>query len=222
MQEAAKHLAKSRATDREEQVAALQEASDRISRFVQAHSLMDQDPAAAVMLCQQLLQEAPEQLVRAVSECCLQVGETHSTSLRRQHNWSIRTSCTRAHSVDLRRCLFTESMARCCCVTSARQGPIPDLAVGDVYGLLIEYSINAQGNMQQALQLVEQMMDRHLSPGQHLGPEVFAAVQQVSRRPAACPAPLGSICLMQIRNGCVGLALIPRQLHVCQSATNMG
>jgi hypothetical protein len=63
MQEAAKHLAKSRATDREAQVAAVQEASDRISRFVQAHSLMVQDPAAAVALCQHLLQEAPEQLV---------------------------------------------------------------------------------------------------------------------------------------------------------------
>lgn len=64
MQEAAKHLAKSRATDREAQVAALQEASDRISRFVQANSLMVQDPAAGVTLCQQLLQEAPEQMVR--------------------------------------------------------------------------------------------------------------------------------------------------------------
>jgi hypothetical protein len=63
MQEAAQHLAKSRATDREAQVAAVQEASDRISRLVQAHSLMVQDPAAAVTLCQQLLQEAPEQLV---------------------------------------------------------------------------------------------------------------------------------------------------------------
>lgn len=76
-----------------------------------------------------------------------------------------------------------------------------------MYGLLIEYSINAQGNMQQALQLVEQMMDRHLSLGQHLGRDVFAAVQQVSWRPAACPAPLGSTSPMQIRTGCVGLAL---------------
>jgi hypothetical protein len=63
MQEAAQHLTKSRATDREAQVAAVQEASDRISRLVQAHSLMVQDPAAAVTLCQRLLQEAPEQLV---------------------------------------------------------------------------------------------------------------------------------------------------------------
>lgn len=113
MQEAAKHLAKGRTTDREAQVAALQEASDRISRFVQAHSLMDQDPAAAVALCQQLLQEAPEQLVSAVSStswCCLQVVEGHSTSPRRPHNWSIRPSCTRAH---LRWCLFSESMACC-------------------------------------------------------------------------------------------------------------
>lgn len=76
-----------------------------------------------------------------------------------------------------------------------------------MYGLLIEYSINAQGSMQQALQLVEQMMDRHLSPGQHLGPDVLAAVQQVSGRPATCPAPLGSTSLMQIHTGCVGLAL---------------
>lgn len=65
MQEAAKHLAKSRATDREAQAAALQEASDRISRFVQAQSLLAQDPAAAMALSQQLLQEAPEQLVSA-------------------------------------------------------------------------------------------------------------------------------------------------------------
>lgn len=63
MQEAGKHLAKSRATDREAQLAVLQESVDRISRFVQAHSLMAQDPAAAVALCQQLLQEAPEQPV---------------------------------------------------------------------------------------------------------------------------------------------------------------
>jgi hypothetical protein len=62
MQEAAKHLAKSRTADTA-QLAALQEASDRISRFVQAHSLIEQDPAAAVSLCQQLLQEAPEQVV---------------------------------------------------------------------------------------------------------------------------------------------------------------
>lgn len=98
MEEAAKHLAKSRTTDREAQVAALQEASDRISRFVQAHSLIDQDPAAAVALCQQLLQEAPEQLVSAASctsWCCLQVGERHSTSARRPRNWSIRPPCTR-------------------------------------------------------------------------------------------------------------------------------
>lgn len=80
---------------------------------------------------------------------------------------------------------FTERMACCCCVACSPQGPIPDLAVGDVYGLLIEYSINAQGNMQQALQLVEQMMDRHLSPGYHLSPDALAAVQQVSSwRPA--------------------------------------
>ena len=62
MQEASKHLAKSRSPE-SAQLAALQEASDRISRFVQAHSLIVQDPAAAVSLCQQLLQEVPEQVV---------------------------------------------------------------------------------------------------------------------------------------------------------------
>jgi hypothetical protein len=93
MQEAEKHLAKSRTTDREAQVAALQEASDRISRFVQAHSLLDQDPAAAVMLCQQLLQEAPEQLVSAAPRC-RQVRQGHSTSQRWQHNrYCLRHPC---------------------------------------------------------------------------------------------------------------------------------
>lgn len=65
MQEAIKHLAKSRATDREAQLVALQDSTDRISQFVQAQGLLAQDPAAAVTLCQQLLQQAPEQVVRA-------------------------------------------------------------------------------------------------------------------------------------------------------------
>lgn len=59
------------------------------------------------------------------------------------------------------------------------QGPIPDVVVGDVYALLIAWC-HSQGNMQQALQLVEQMMDRHVAPGQYLSPEVLSAVQQVS------------------------------------------
>lgn len=64
------------------------------------------------------------------------------------------------------------------------QGPIPDVPVGDVYALLIEWC-HGQGNMQQALQLVEQMMDRHVPPGQYLSPDVLAAVQQVRAREQA-------------------------------------
>lgn len=73
MQEASKHLAKSRSPE-SAQLAALQEASDRISRFVQAQGLIVQDPAAAVSLCQQLLQEAPEQVVSWHPQL---LGQTH-------------------------------------------------------------------------------------------------------------------------------------------------
>lgn len=76
MQEAAKHLAKSRATDREDQIAAMQEAANRISRFVQAQGLMAADPAAAVALCQNLLQEAPEQMVSACVVYCHRATRT--------------------------------------------------------------------------------------------------------------------------------------------------
>ena len=65
-----------------------------------------------------------------------------------------------------------------CNFYSVLQGSSPDVAVGDVYALLVEWCV-AQGNMQQALQLVEQMMDRHVPPGQQLGPEVLLAVQEV-------------------------------------------
>jgi len=71
-----KHLAKSRATDREAQLVALQESIDRISQFVQAQGMLAQDPAAAVTLCQQLLQQAPEQVVRA----CAAAAPSHSPS----------------------------------------------------------------------------------------------------------------------------------------------
>lgn len=63
MQEAAKHLTKCRASDRDAQLAALKGATDRVARFVHAQALMSQDPAAAVVICQQLLQEAPQQQV---------------------------------------------------------------------------------------------------------------------------------------------------------------
>jgi hypothetical protein len=63
----------------------------------------------------------------------------------------------------------------------AVQGPIPDVVVGDVYALLVEWC-HGQGNMQQAMQLVEQMLDRHVPPGHYLSPEVLAAVQQVGGR----------------------------------------
>lgn len=55
---------------------------------------------------------------------------------------------------------------------------MPDVAVGDVYALLVQWCMG-QGNTAQALQLVEQMMDRHVPPGQYLDPDVLAAVQQV-------------------------------------------
>jgi hypothetical protein len=63
LQEAAKHLAKSRSTDREAQVATLQESCERMGRFVQAQACLAQDPATAVAICQQLLQEAPQHVV---------------------------------------------------------------------------------------------------------------------------------------------------------------
>jgi pentatricopeptide repeat protein len=74
-------------------------------------------------------------------------------------------------------------MLACIHVMLLVQGPIPDVVVGDVYALLTSWC-HSQGNMQQALQLVEQMMDRHVPPGQYLSPEVLSAVQQVSEAPA--------------------------------------
>lgn len=55
---------------------------------------------------------------------------------------------------------------------------MPDVAVGDVYALLVEWCLG-QGNPTQAVQLVEQMLTRRVPPGQYLSPEVLAAVQQV-------------------------------------------
>jgi hypothetical protein len=68
LQEAAKHLGRSTSTDREAQVAALQESCERMSRFVQAQACLVQDPATAVAICQQLLQEAPEHVVSACAQ----------------------------------------------------------------------------------------------------------------------------------------------------------
>jgi hypothetical protein len=64
LQEAAKHLAKSRATDREEQMAALDARMQRIQRICAARDMLPSDPAGAVTICQQLLQELPDQQVR--------------------------------------------------------------------------------------------------------------------------------------------------------------
>lgn len=51
--------------------------------------------------------------------------------------------------------------------------------MGDVYACLIEWC-HGEGNMPQALQLVEQMLDRHVAPGHYLSPDVLAAVQEAS------------------------------------------
>eukprot|EP00879_Flechtneria_rotunda_P011811 GHRR01012338.1.p1 GENE.GHRR01012338.1~~GHRR01012338.1.p1 ORF type:complete len:1377 (+),score=585.08 GHRR01012338.1:1099-5229(+) len=61
LQEAAKHLANSCASDRETQLAALEQHTQRISRFSSACSMLANDPAEAVNICQQLLQEVPNQ-----------------------------------------------------------------------------------------------------------------------------------------------------------------
>jgi hypothetical protein len=63
LQEAAKHLAKSRVTDREAQMEALDARMQRIQRFCAARDMLPSDPAGAVTICQQLLQELPDQQV---------------------------------------------------------------------------------------------------------------------------------------------------------------
>lgn len=63
LQEAAKHLGKSRASDRETQLAVLQAHCDRIHRFTAAQDMLASDPAGAVTILQHLLQEVPEQQV---------------------------------------------------------------------------------------------------------------------------------------------------------------
>jgi hypothetical protein len=63
LQEAAKHLAKSRASDREVQMEALDVRMQRIQRFCAARDMLPSDPAGAVTICQQLLQELPDQQV---------------------------------------------------------------------------------------------------------------------------------------------------------------
>lgn len=57
MQEAAKHLARSRASDRETQMMLLEQRCDRVSRFTTAQNMLTADPAGAVTILQQLLQE---------------------------------------------------------------------------------------------------------------------------------------------------------------------
>lgn len=74
---------------------------------------------------------------------------------------------------------------------------MPDVAAGDVYALLVEWC-HGEGNMPQALELVEQMMDRHIPPGQYLAPSVLEAVQQVS------PLRYGGPCLwLKVQCACV-------------------
>lgn len=82
LQEAAKHLGKSRATDREAQVAVLQESCERMSRFAQAQACLAQDPATAVAICQQLLQEAPEHVVSV----CVQLSPLFVLPYRTANN----------------------------------------------------------------------------------------------------------------------------------------
>lgn len=67
MQEATKHLSRSRASDRETQMAVLEQHCERIRRFNSAQDMLAADPAGAVTIFKQLLQEVPEQQVRG---CC--------------------------------------------------------------------------------------------------------------------------------------------------------
>lgn len=60
------------------------------------------------------------------------------------------------------------------------QDSVPDVHVGDVYALLVEWCCG-QGNAAQALQLVEQMSDCGLQPAQHLSNEALTAMQQVKK-----------------------------------------
>ncbi|WIA30074.1 hypothetical protein OEZ86_000169 [Tetradesmus obliquus] len=120
LQEAAKHLAKSRVTDREAQMAALDARIQRIQRFCAARDMLPSDPAGAVTICQQLLQELPDQ-----------------------------------------------------------QDPAPNVRAGDIYALLVDWCCQ-QGNMQQALQLIQQMADNGLQPQAFLSQATAAQVQQAT------------------------------------------
>lgn len=56
-------MSRSRASDRETKIRVLDEHGDRIRRFNAAQDMLAADPAGAVTICQQLLQDTPEQQV---------------------------------------------------------------------------------------------------------------------------------------------------------------
>lgn len=81
LQEAAKHLGRSRAADAQAQQAALAARGARMSRFLDAQRQLAADPAAAVLNCQQLLQEARDGEVRRSWQARRQAGR-HCTGRR--------------------------------------------------------------------------------------------------------------------------------------------
>lgn len=60
------------------------------------------------------------------------------------------------------------------------QAAVPDVRLGDIYGLLVEWC-HQQGNPQQAMQLLQQMVDRGLAPQMYLPEAVIAELCQVLR-----------------------------------------
>jgi hypothetical protein len=70
---------------------------------------------------------------------------------------------------------------------------VPDVLLGDVFALLVEWC-HGQGSLEQALQLVSQMMDAgQLAPERFISADVLAALEQVSvlwgRDEGSCAAP---------------------------------
>jgi pentatricopeptide repeat protein len=61
---------------------------------------------------------------------------------------------------------------------AALQDPAPDVRAGDIYALLVDWCCQ-QGNIQQALQLIQQMADNGLQPQAFLSDAAMAQVQQV-------------------------------------------
>jgi pentatricopeptide repeat protein len=65
---------------------------------------------------------------------------------------------------------------------AAVQDPAPDVRSGDIYELLVDWCCQ-QGNMPQALQLIQQMADNGLQPQAFLSDATMAQVQQVGGLP---------------------------------------